>query len=96
MDKQKVSINEIRERYTEEEIELSVNLIVKMNLAICPSHDKNGERSKDMVMVTFFRGEDENDYFAHGYLEPGWDIDSLAKAFQISPDDEIWRVDENI
>ena len=98
IDEDLVSINEIKERYEQEDIEISADYDAKVNLAIYHEENDDGSLGETTVMASFIV---DDDYLTFGFLHPpdeteGWTPEGLAKLLKIDPNARIWQVEKRI
>ena len=67
IDEDLVSINEIKERYEREDIEISADYDAKVNLAIYHEENDDGSLGETTVMASFIV---DDDYLTFGFLHP--------------------------
>jgi len=90
-----VSINEISERYEEDDLELSTDLELTCNISICKMEEDDGSLSGNSVMLSVLVADE---YVTFGYLIPpdeeeGWTPEGLAQLLQLNPKKRIWSVE---
>ena len=91
-----VSINEISERYEEDDLELSTDLELTCNVSICKVEEEDGSLSGNSVMLSVLI---DDEYVTFGYLVPpdeeeGWTPEGLAQLLQVNTNKRIWSVEK--
>ena len=92
----RLSLNELRERYEQEDLELSADFTFKANVSIYKLHDDEGKPTGESMLLINLVVDDE--YVAHGFLEvvdkTHWSLDSIQKTLKLDPDAKIWETEE--